>query len=378
MGSALMWRALPIAMLVFSSIASAQTFSNLDDISTTGPSGWQTCTYTAGPPAVFCAGGTGIPTSLTQTWNNASPSLDGESMFLSLTGPTNTNTNTGWYYDTGPSSASTTLSLNFSFYPVSLTKVNALEFDQFQYVLAGSSGLTVNSRYYWGTQCVIGGDWDVWNSYTGHWIDTGAACTGITAGAWNHLVIDVHRVAGDTSGTGGYGKMYFDSITLNSTNVISGCGSTCTTSAGALPSTWSAQTGLMLQLDTSTTCASPCTISEYIDELGETLSSTSSNYTLTVTNAGGGVAADNFEEISCNPTCTSSYVSGTQVTLNAAPNPGYNFVGWSGGGCSGIGSCTVTMSAAQSVTAVFAANVSGSANLQMNGSQTSNGHVLIN
>src|SRR5205823_11441025 len=47
-----------------------------------------------------------------------------------------------------------------------------------------------------------------------------------------------------------------------------------------------------------------------------------------------------------------SYQQGTQVTLTATPANGHTFAGWSGA-CTGTGSCVVTMSAAQSVTATF-------------------------
>jgi hypothetical protein len=41
------------------------------------------------------------------------------------------------------------------------------------------------------------------------------------------------------------------------------------------------------------------------------------------------------------------------VTLTAAPAVGSTFVGWSGAGCSGTGTCTITMNAAESVSALF-------------------------
>jgi hypothetical protein len=44
------------------------------------------------------------------------------------------------------------------------------------------------------------------------------------------------------------------------------------------------------------------------------------------------------------------------VTLSATADAGSTFTGWSGGGCSGAGACTVTMDGAKSVTATFAAN----------------------
>jgi len=41
--------------------------------------------------------------------------------------------------------------------------------------------------------------------------------------------------------------------------------------------------------------------------------------------------------------------------LTATPAAGSTFTGWSGGGCSGIGTCTVTLSAATTVAAAFSA-----------------------
>jgi len=56
--------------------------------------------------------------------------------------------------------------------------------------------------------------------------------------------------------------------------------------------------------------------------------------------------------INCGPTCTASFPTGTQVTLTTTANTGSTFAEWSGA-CTGSGSCTVTMSAAESVTATF-------------------------
>lgn len=81
----------------------------------------------------------------------------------------------------------------------------------------------------------------------------------------------------------------------------------------------------------------------------------STNYTLSILSAGtgsGSVASDPAG-ISCGGACTASFASGAQVTLTATPASGSTFGGWSGGGCSGTGPCTVTMSGSQSVTATF-------------------------
>jgi hypothetical protein len=53
--------------------------------------------------------------------------------------------------------------------------------------------------------------------------------------------------------------------------------------------------------------------------------------------------------------CSSSYSLGATPYLNAQPSAGSRFVGWTGGGCSGMETlCTVTMDADQAVTATFA------------------------
>jgi hypothetical protein len=77
-------------------------------------------------------------------------------------------------------------------------------------------------------------------------------------------------------------------------------------------------------------------------------------FPLTVTISGQGAVASNPPGIACPSTCTANYGSGTSVTLTAVAAQGWQFQGWSGAGCSGTGTCTVAMTAAQSVTATFA------------------------
>ena len=75
-------------------------------------------------------------------------------------------------------------------------------------------------------------------------------------------------------------------------------------------------------------------------------------YTLSAGVSGSGTVTSTPSGISCGSTCSASFNSGTQVTLNETPASGWVFSGWSGA-CSGVGSCVVTMSAAESVTAAF-------------------------
>ena len=86
------------------------------------------------------------------------------------------------------------------------------------------------------------------------------------------------------------------------------------------------------------------------------------NYTLTVTDTGSGTGTVTSSPagINCGSTCSSSYASGTVITLTAQAASGSTFGGWSGA-CTGTGTCTVTMSAAQSVSATFSGPASACA-----------------
>jgi uncharacterized repeat protein (TIGR01451 family) len=74
-----------------------------------------------------------------------------------------------------------------------------------------------------------------------------------------------------------------------------------------------------------------------------TQTQTTYNLTVLVDPAGAGTTS---------PSGTTSYVEGTEVTVTATENPGYQFDSWSGA-CSGDGACVVTMDADKTVTANF-------------------------
>src|SRR5207245_1167251 len=78
--------------------------------------------------------------------------------------------------------------------------------------------------------------------------------------------------------------------------------------------------------------------------------------TLTVNRTGTGIGTVVSAPvgIDCGIDCGSSYVAGTAVALTATPAAGTVFTGWNGGGCSGTGTCLVTMTATTAVTAMFA------------------------
>jgi hypothetical protein len=70
---------------------------------------------------------------------------------------------------------------------------------------------------------------------------------------------------------------------------------------------------------------------------------------------GSGQVTSDVPGIACPPGCSSLWDAGAEVTLTATPTDGSRFVGWSGA-CSSD-PCTVTMSAAQTAVALFAAQV---------------------
>lgn len=65
----------------------------------------------------------------------------------------------------------------------------------------------------------------------------------------------------------------------------------------------------------------------------------------TVTRSGGA--------LNCGSTCTETLSPGSIATLVATPAAGSTFTGWSGGGCSGSGTCAFTINANTTVNAQF-------------------------
>ena len=85
---------------------------------------------------------------------------------------------------------------------------------------------------------------------------------------------------------------------------------------------------------------------------------TLNQYTLVISKTGNGegaVIADSGG-ISCGNVCSDDYDFNSQVTLSAAAGSESYFSGWTGGGCSGTGDCTVAMDEAKTVTARFSLN----------------------
>jgi len=80
------------------------------------------------------------------------------------------------------------------------------------------------------------------------------------------------------------------------------------------------------------------------------------NITKSGTGSGNVDSAD--KRIACGSQCVSPYAAGTAISLTAKANSGSTFAGWTGV-CTGTAGCTVTVSGASAVGAVFTAQTSG-------------------
>ena len=77
--------------------------------------------------------------------------------------------------------------------------------------------------------------------------------------------------------------------------------------------------------------------------------------TLSVSRIGSGVGtvtSTNQAGINCGSVCSASFPTGSVVSLTATPSTGSTFIGWSNG-CTGTGSCDVTLNADQTLVAQF-------------------------
>ncbi len=81
-------------------------------------------------------------------------------------------------------------------------------------------------------------------------------------------------------------------------------------------------------------------------------------YSLTVIKSGQGTVTSSSNpaqtNINCGSVCTISYDEGTSVDLTAEPGTGRIFTGWSGGGCTGRGTCSTTINGNTTIIANFA------------------------
>ena len=113
-------------------------------------------------------------------------------------------------------------------------------------------------------------------------------------------------------------------------------------------------------------------------ECANALNSIAPTFTVMVTKngAGTGTVASTPAGINCGGDCNERFPGGTTVTLTATPSAGSVFTGWSGGGCSGTGSCVVSTTA--TVTATFGLPAPAPFTVTVNKNGTGAGTVISN
>lgn len=233
-----------VMLLLATAAADAQIYTNMDQDVTA----WNPCVLPLCQP-----GGLGIPTKIVIAGTGTK--WPPNSLELSVTGPAWTNF-LAWD-KVGATSANYFHSDFWTFLPksVSLSDYQALEYDIFAF--------NAPYRYMFGSQCVTGAAWQIWDELHGHWIDTMLACS-LPPGTWHHIQWWVHRVSGDSS-CEGYPCMWYDTLGIDGIYTRF----ETTEPAGPIPAGWSNDSGLNFQLDISGVTGDK-TINEFIQTVSLT------------------------------------------------------------------------------------------------------------
>lgn len=221
-----------------------------------------------------------------------------------------------------------------------------------------SCGSTCTASFSSGTQVTLTATPSA-NSSFGGW---SGACSGTSACTL--------ALKSSTSVTANFSTSPTLSVTVQGSGTVSStpaginCGSTCiadfasgtqvsltaTPAAGYVFSGWSGA------------CSGTAACTVTVSDNASVTATFSANAALTVTVTGNGTVTSSPTGISCPSTCTASFTPNAQVTLTATPQAGYVFGSWSGACTGTTTTCTVTLSAATSVTAVFGGTLQTSIN----------------
>lgn len=143
------------------------------------------------------------------------------------------------------------------------------------------------------------------------------------------------HVSGDGSGSSNSGASLID--------VRPGDGISTGTATLTAGSSWTSPEGITIAVSSLTAQAASVSVG---------LPGSTYPLDLTKSGSGSGTVTSNPGGIACGATCAADFAEGTAVSLTATPAQGSMFAGW-GGACSGIATCTVSMTAAKTVSATF-------------------------
>ncbi|MGA6983680.1 MAG: alkaline phosphatase family protein [Candidatus Sulfotelmatobacter sp.] len=132
------------------------------------------------------------------------------------------------------------------------------------------------------------------------------------------------------------------------------CPSTCTATfaSGTKVTLTAAASGSYTFAGWSGACTGTNTCSVMMTAAESVTPAFKAGYGVAVTTSGSGTVTSSPAGISCPTTCSATFPQNTAITLTATPQTGDYFGGWSGG-CSGTGTCSLTLSASANVTASF-------------------------
>lgn len=217
-----------------------------------------------------------------------------------------------------------------------------------------SCGSTCSQRFSAGSKVTLTAT-PAANAYFSGW---GGACTGM-AGCTVMLTTNSTVTASFTSNPSlsvqlagsGSGSVISTPVGIN-------CGSTCTAMFAAgtpITLTATASTGSTFS-GWSGACSGTGSCAVTLQKSASVSASFTSNSTasVTVTLAGGGIGTvtSNPAGINCPTTCSADFPQNSQVTLSATPGTSDSFGGWAGA-CTGSGTCSITVTGSESLTATF-------------------------
>jgi hypothetical protein len=136
-------------------------------------------------------------------------------------------------------------------------------------------------------------------------------------------------------------------------------GASCDAIDGATGTTYtiaSADAGHALFAGVTATNAAGSTEADSVTTAVVATGATQHLLSVSFSGSGAGGVTSSPGGISCNTSCSAEFSTGTTVILTPATASGSTFTGWSGGGCSGTGGCSITVTADTRVTATFVAS----------------------